>query len=245
VANDMNLALNIDTVGGAGKPKPVARIAVVSVNGYLRDGSAPVISRNCASQRELTKEIDRLKGELDDLLAGAGDHFGTQQRPARSKRGGSGERSTTDSGGTAEKPHVMANLSVADAMTKDVKTVQRNDALSSAGTLMDSGRFRHVVVLDEGARLAGIVSHRDMFYSRLTRSMGQGKYAYDKALEAFTVKQIMQTDVTTVDPETPLADAAALMMEQKIGCLPVLDGDAVVGILTESDFLGILSPAET
>ena len=243
MANEKNLALNIDTVGSADKPKAVARIAVVSVNGYLRDGSAPVISRDCATQRELTKEIDRLKDELDGLLAGAGDHFGTAQRPKQSKRSESGSRPVAASAATAEKPHVMANLNVADVMTRDVKTVRRNDPLTSADALMDSARFRHVVVVDERDKLEGIISHRDMFYSRLTRSMGQGKYAHEKALDAFMVKQIMQTDVTTVDPETPLADAAALMMEEKIGCLPVLDGDAVAGILTESDFLGILSPA--
>lgn len=244
MALDTNLALNIDTVGGSDKPKTVARVAVVSVSGYLRDGSAPIVSRDCANQRELSKEVDRLKSELDDLLAQAGEHFEGRQRERRSKREETGSPSAATGAMTVDKPRIRADLKVADAMTRDVKTVQRNDPLSAAEALMDGGRFRHVVVLDEHDMLAGVISHRDMFYSRLTRSMGQGKYAHEKALAALTVKQIMQTDITTVDPETALDEAAELMMARKIGCLPVLDGDALVGILTSSDFLGILAPGD-
>ena len=241
MTNDTNLALNIDTFGSIENPKTVARVAVVSVSGYLRDGSAPIVSRDCANERELAKEVDRLKHELDDLLAQAGEHFDGQRRDTQRKRDETGKQRAATSPVPVDKPRIKAHLKVADAMTRDVKTVQRNDPLSAAEALMDGGRFRHVVVLDEHDMLAGVISHRDMFYSRLTRSMGQGKYAHEKALAALMVKQIMQTDITTVDPDTRLDEAAELMMAGKIGCLPVLDGDALVGILTSSDFLGILA----
>jgi CBS domain-containing membrane protein len=244
LAHDTNLALNIDTVGGSDNPKTVARVAVVSVSGYLRDGSAPIVSRDCANQRELGKEVERLKGELDDLLVQAGEHFEGRRREKQSKREGAGKKPAAAGAAPADKPRIRADLKVADAMTRDVKTVQRNDPLSAAEALMDGGRFRHVMVLDEHDMLAGVISHRDMFYSRLTRSMGQGKYAHEKALAALMVKQIMQTEIATVDPETALDEAAELMMTRQIGCLPVLDGDALVGILTSSDFLGILAPGD-
>jgi hypothetical protein len=77
----------------------------------------------------------------------------------------------------------------------------------------------------------------------LSWSMGHGKRERDTALESFPVKQVMQTNVVSVDPEMPLAEAAGLMIETKIGCLPVLDGEELVGILTETDFLGLLAPA--
>ena len=241
MASDTSLALNIDTVGGSDNPITVARVAVVSFRAYLRDGSTPIVSRNCANQRELAKEVVRLKGELDDLLAQAGDHF-EGRRHKQGKREQASDQPTATTPLAVDKPRIKAHLKVADAMTRDVKTVRRNDPLSAAEALMDGGRFRHVVVLDEHAMLAGVISHRDMFYSRLTQSMGQGRHAHEKALAALMVKQIMQTDITTVDPETALDEAAELMMARKIGCLPVLDGDELIGLLTASDFLGILAP---
>ncbi|MDH3452624.1 MAG: CBS domain-containing protein [Gammaproteobacteria bacterium] len=244
MASDTNLALNIDTVGGGDKPGTVARVAVTSVTGYLRDGSAPIVSRDCVNQRELAKEIARLKQELDDALAQAEDHFAEQRRETRRQRIEDSSGRITGNAAPANKPRLHADLKVADVMTRDIKTVQRNDPLSSAETLMEDGRCRHVIVLDEQAKLAGVISHRDMFYNRLSRSMGLGKYAHDNALAAIMAKQIMQTELTTVDPETALDEAAALMVARKIGCLPVLDGDAVVGIITESDFLSILAPGE-
>ena len=243
MALDTNLALNIDTLAGGDKPRTVARVAVVSVAGYLRDGSAPVITRDCVTQRELTREVQRLKNELDDALAQAEEHFaGERQATRRQRLATSEERAGGDTG--AAKPKISADLKVADVMTRAVETIHRNDPLSAAEALMADGRCRHVLVVDEQTRLAGLISHRDMFYSRLTRSMGQGKYAHDKALDTILAKQIMQTELTTVDPETALDEAAALMMTEKIGCLPVVDGDAVVGIVTESDFLSIIAPAE-
>ena len=170
------------------------------------------------------------------------DHF-EGRRHKRSKRKQAGDQPTASTTPVAvDKPRIRVGLKVADVMTSDVKTVRRNDPLSAAEALMDGGRFRHVVVLDEQGMLAGVISHRDMFYSRLTQSMGQGRYAHEKALAALTVKHVMQTDVTTVDPETTLEEAAELMMARKIGCLPVLDGDELVGLLTASDFLSILAP---
>lgn len=243
MALDTNLALNIDTLAGGDKPRTVARVAVVSVSGYLRDGSAPVVTRDCVTQRELAREVERLKGELDDALAQAEEHFTGERQATRRQRLASSEARAGD-GAAAAKPRLSADLKVADVMTRAVKTIQRNDTLAAAEALMAEGRCRHVIVVDDQDSLAGLISHRDMFYSRLTRSMGQGKYAHDKALDTILAKQVMQTELTTVDPDTALDEAAALMMAEKIGCLPVVDGDAVVGIITESDFLSIIAPME-
>src|SRR5262249_34058144 len=60
-------------------------------------------------------------------------------------------------------------------------------------------------------------------------------------LKTISVAEIMTTSVETVEPDTPLSDAAQIMMENKYGCLPVLDGMELVGILTESDFVRFVS----
>jgi CBS domain-containing protein len=55
------------------------------------------------------------------------------------------------------------------------------------------------------------------------------------------VKDVMASRVVSVDPDAPLAEAAAPLREHKIGCLPVVAGDALVGVLTEGDFLALLA----
>ena len=62
-----------------------------------------------------------------------------------------------------------------------------------------------------------------------------------KTLDTLLVKEVMSTNVLTTRPDTPLNQAAALMFQQKIGCLPVLDGTKLVGILTEADFVELHS----
>lgn len=126
---------------------------------------------------------------------------------------------------------------VRDVMTQDVVTLGRNESLRTADDVMRLGRIRHLPVLDEDGLLAGIVSQRDLFHGGLLRALGYGSHAQGKALDALVVKEAMRTDVVTTTPETPLSDAARLMLERKIGCLVVVDGRKLAGILTESDFV--------
>ena len=125
---------------------------------------------------------------------------------------------------------------VRDCMTTDVVTLEPNDALVTAEDVMRLGRIRHMPVVDEG-ELVGIVSQRDLFHSGLIKALGFGTHATQKARETLLVKEAMTTSVTTTTADTPLADAARLMLDRKIGCLPVVEGKKLVGILTEADFV--------
>jgi len=129
-------------------------------------------------------------------------------------------------------------------MSLDVVTLERNDKLAAAEDLMRLGRIRHLPVLDEDGRLAGIVSQRDLFHSGLIRALGYGAHAQHQALATVAIKEAMTTDVVTTTPETPLRDAARTMFERKIGCLVVLDGGRIAGILAESDFVKLASRSE-
>ena len=126
---------------------------------------------------------------------------------------------------------------VRDVMTRDVVTLDRNDKLLVADDLMRLGRIRHLPVVDEDGRLAGIVSQRDLFHSGLIKALGYGSHAQRQALDMVVVKEAMRSEVVTTTPDAPLRDAARLMLERKIGCLVVLDGQQIAGILTESDFV--------
>jgi CBS domain-containing membrane protein len=126
---------------------------------------------------------------------------------------------------------------VRDLMSVDVVTLGRNDTLVAAEDLMRLGRIRHLPVLDEDGGLAGIVSQRDLFHSGLMKALGYGSHAQQHALATVAVKEAMSTKVITTTPATRLVDAANVMLEHKIGCLVVVDGTKVVGILAESDFV--------
>jgi acetoin utilization protein AcuB len=132
----------------------------------------------------------------------------------------------------------MIELTVKDVMTANVTTLKRNEKLTLADDLMNLGRIRHLPVLDdEGEELIGIVSQRDLFRGALAQAIGYGHHARRKLLETLLVKEVMTTEPTTTTPETPLADAAQVLMEKKIGCLPVVANGRLVGILTEADFV--------
>jgi len=122
-------------------------------------------------------------------------------------------------------------------MTKDVVTLERNEKLTVADDVMRLGRIRHLPIVDEDGALAGIVSQRDLFHSGLMRALGYGSHAKDRAMDLLVLKEAMKTEVVTITPAAPLAEAAKTMLERKIGCVVVVEGKKIVGILTESDFV--------
>ncbi len=130
-------------------------------------------------------------------------------------------------------------MRVGDVMSREPKTLDRNDRLELADELMRTVRCRHLPVLDERGRVAGVVSQRDLFQSALLRALGYGSRARDQVLSSVVVKEVMTEPVLTTTPDTPLAAAARMMSERKVGCLPVVEGTVLVGILTEGDFVRI------
>ena len=225
-----NLTLDLDAGTRAGE-KAAARIAVAEAWGFTRHGGGAIVTRDCTSAAALEREVERLKQELDAALAEGRARL-AGKAPAAPKAASAGE--------AAQRiPSLDTKLRVADVMSREVRSLGPNDQLSLADELMKQGRFRHVVVVDEG-RVVGVLSQRYIFHGALAWSLGQGKKGHEQLLAATPVKQVMASHVVTVDPDAPLAEAAALLREHKIGCLPVVAGDALVGILTEGDFLALL-----
>ncbi len=126
---------------------------------------------------------------------------------------------------------------VRDVMTTEVKTLQRNDELSVADDLMRMARIRHLPVLDDDGEVVGIVSQRDLFRGALARALGYGERAQDRILGMLVVKEVMTNNPLTIAPDASVSEAARQMLERKIGCLPVVEGGRLVGILTESDLV--------
>jgi CBS domain-containing membrane protein len=136
----------------------------------------------------------------------------------------------------------MRALKVRDVMTTDPTTLKRNDKLTLADDIMRLGRVRHLPVVDgDGRVLVGIVSQRDLFRDALAQALGYGRHAQRRILDSLSVKEVMTSEVATISPEASLAEAARLLTDRKIGCLPVVDGGRLVGILTEGDFVALVA----
>ena len=132
-------------------------------------------------------------------------------------------------------------LQVRDVMSRDVHTVKRNDELAIADALMKQERVRHLPVLDEDGKVCAVVSQRDLFRGALLRALGYGSRAEELMLRQVPVKEAMSAEIQTTAPDTPVADAARLMIERKIGCLPVIENGRLVGIVTETDFVRLVA----
>jgi CBS domain-containing protein len=127
-------------------------------------------------------------------------------------------------------------MKVKEVMVKEVATLDVNDELSLANDIMRLGRIRHLPVVD-GTRLAGIISERDLFRSSLAQALGYGGPASRDLMKTLRIKDIMVKEVTTISPEAKLCEAVRMMMDKKIGCLPVVENDHLVGLITETDIM--------
>jgi CBS domain-containing protein len=127
-------------------------------------------------------------------------------------------------------------MKVLDIMVKEVATLDINDELSLANDIMRLGRIRHLPVV-EGRRIIGIISERDLFRSSLAQALGYGDKGGRELMKTLRIKDVMTPAVITVTPDTLLRVAVQLMVDKKIGCLPVVEHDRLVGLVTETDIL--------
>ena len=233
----INLDLDLDEAGPKGSGENVARISVRNALSFTRDGAGPTISSDCTSYRTLELEVARLKFELDVALGRGATYFEVARKNARDERADQVSLVREKRGARAR---LKTKLKVHELMTPGVRTLDENEKLSVAGDLMNEGAFRHVVAVDKYSKVVGVVSHRDMFFSAIAWATGAGRFAHDKTLESLPVKSVMRKNPEVIAPGADLAEAAAVMTKYKIGCLPVMDGDELVGILTEGDFVALV-----
>ena len=134
-------------------------------------------------------------------------------------------------------------MQVEDLMTAEVYALRPWDDLATLHDLMREHNVRHVPVVDREGDLVGLVSHRDLLRSALIEQPVPGDVERS-VLERLEVRDVMVRDVESVAPDTDLRDAAQTMFENKFGCLPVVVGRRLVGILTEADFVRLMAQGE-
>lgn len=128
-------------------------------------------------------------------------------------------------------------MKVADLMSTDLVTLTEDETLAHAQRCMARGRIRHLPVVRDG-RLTGLVTHRDLLAASFSIFAEVERNEQRRIFDTVRVDEAMHRDVVTVGPDLGVAQAAGILLENKYGCLPVVDGDGVLlGIVTEADFL--------
>ena len=118
-------------------------------------------------------------------------------------------------------------------------TLSPDDTLDLANNVISLGRIRHIPVVENG-KLVGLLSERDLIGAAANRIFGLNRKSKSALLKTESVKSIMKKRLVTVTPDTPIKDAARLMADKKIGCVPVISAGALVGLVTTTNVLRYL-----
>ena len=137
----------------------------------------------------------------------------------------------------------MSQLTVRDLMTEGVFAVGVDDNLETIRTLMEERNIRHAPVVGYGGVLLGLVTHRDLLRNTL-KSQALPPQAEAEAMQMTTAGEIMTLNPVTAAPEEDIRQAARVMLDRKYGCLPVVEGSRLIGIVTESDFVRFLAAGD-
>jgi acetoin utilization protein AcuB len=127
-------------------------------------------------------------------------------------------------------------MRVRELMTAKPITVDPKTPMLEARQRMVEERIRHLVVV-ENARVVGIVTDRDIRLNLPSPATSLSVWEINYLLAQLTVGGVMSASVIIVNPDRPIAEAARIMVDHKIGALPVVDEGRLVGIITESDFV--------
>jgi CBS domain-containing protein len=127
-------------------------------------------------------------------------------------------------------------MRISELMTDKPITVDPETLMLEARQRMREERIRHLVVTDDG-RVVGIVTDRDVRLNLPSPATSLSVWEVNYLLARLTVGEIMSAPVIVVDPDRPAAEAARIIIDHKIGALPVVDEGRLVGIVTESDFV--------
>lgn len=137
---------------------------------------------------------------------------------------------------------------VGKRMSTQLITVPPDLTLPEAFALMKKENIRRLVIVDKG-KMVGLVTKNDLENALPSKATSLSMWEINYLIEKVKVSDVMIKDVITVNEDTPIEEAARLMADKKISCLPVLRNSDVVGIITETDlfriFLEVLGAMHT
>ena len=128
---------------------------------------------------------------------------------------------------------------VSDWMTRKVITVSPEDSIADAAKLTKEKGIKHLPVV-HGGKLKGILSDRDIKEYVPSKATSLDVYELHYLLAKTRVKEVMKTQAYTTTPDAPIEEAAMLMLDRKIGCLPVMEDNKLVGIISDRNIFQVL-----
>jgi CBS domain-containing membrane protein len=132
---------------------------------------------------------------------------------------------------------MASEMKVRSLMSSDVVTLTEDETLAHAQRCMARGRIRHLPVVRD-KQLVGLITHRDLLAASFSIFAEVEASEQRRVFSTVPVVEAMHRDVVTVSPNLDVAQAARILLENKYGCLPVVDGNGdLLGIVTEADFL--------
>ena len=127
---------------------------------------------------------------------------------------------------------------VSEIMRREVVTLSAREKLDLTQDLMSLGRVRHLPVVDDDQRVVGIVSDRDLLAAAMTDVLDFEAVSRRTFLRSIEVAEVMTKDVVSVMPDTSIGEVARILVERKIGAVPVVDaGGELLGLVTETDLI--------
>lgn len=124
---------------------------------------------------------------------------------------------------------------VKDSMTPDPITGHPEMSVTDAQDLMKTKGFRHLPILDENDKLVGLITKSSLVSALPSDTSNLSRFEVNYILAKIKVNSIMVEEVVTATPDTPIEIAARMMADNLIGCLPVIENDELVGIITDQD----------
>jgi CBS domain-containing protein len=128
---------------------------------------------------------------------------------------------------------------VRDFMTTDLTTLQEDATLLDAALIFARSTLRHIPIL-RGNKLVGIVTERDLKHYTPSILSGISAEEYNRLMETTPLSKIMTRDMVTIRPEQSVFQAAQMLYDRRIGCLPVVTDGDLKGIITTTDMLKLL-----
>jgi len=129
---------------------------------------------------------------------------------------------------------------VKNRMSYPIITVEPDMPIMEALNLMRTKNIRRTPVVDAKGKLVGIVSDKDLLNAGPSQATSLSVWEINYLVGKITIKKVMSKTVLTVSEDTPIEEAARIMVDNKVGGLPVMKGDAIVGVITESDLFKVL-----
>jgi acetoin utilization protein AcuB len=128
---------------------------------------------------------------------------------------------------------------VRDIMTTDFTTLREDEVLLDATFIFARASFRHVPILN-GKQLVGLVTERDLKHYTPSILSGIPPEEYNRLMETTPLSMIMTRNPLTIEPGKTVYEAAQMLYDHRIGCLPVVEDGEVKGIITTTDMLNLL-----